>query len=320
MTENPYQVMPPLSEEEFAALKASIRENGVRVAVVKDDEGHTIDGYHREQAWRELKDEGHDVPDYPVEVRSDLETVADKRDLAWKLNMQRRHLSTADKRNLVKAKLIESPQWANSRIAKLLGVDDHTVASARLHLESTSEIPMLNRLEGMDGKLRPRSRERDLVAEFEETQRRAVRRELLNMGGHIDDEDLAQRFSVKPEVVASERYDLATSDRPREIDIGLWAYAGRDDLYRMKKRVTPRTNRQAAEQVIRVVDTAVSDLGRAIQGRQIDAALSPEELVEELVADERRPPLPYLGRNAHEIRNVGQWLIDLADQMEANGW
>jgi ParB-like chromosome segregation protein Spo0J len=80
--ENKYQVMPPLTEEEYAALKAAIAASGVMVAVVKDAEGHTIDGYHRERAWRELKEEGHAVPDYPVEVRSDLETEADKRDLA----------------------------------------------------------------------------------------------------------------------------------------------------------------------------------------------------------------------------------------------
>jgi hypothetical protein len=72
--ENKYQVMPPLTEEEFAALKGDIAVNGIRVAVVKDAEGHTIDGYHRERAWRKLKDAGHEVPDYPIEVRSDLET------------------------------------------------------------------------------------------------------------------------------------------------------------------------------------------------------------------------------------------------------
>jgi ParB-like chromosome segregation protein Spo0J len=150
--ENKYQVMPPLTEEEYAALKAAIAASGVMVAVVKDAEGHTIDGYHRERAWRELKEEGHAVPDYPVEVRSDLETEADKRDLAWKLNMQRRHLSAEDKRNLVQAKLIETPHWANNRIAKHLGVSDHTVSSARLYLELTSQIARLDRLEGADGR------------------------------------------------------------------------------------------------------------------------------------------------------------------------
>ena len=73
---------------------------------------------------------------------------------------------------------------------------------------------MLDRLDGVDAKKRPRSRERDLVEEFEETQRRAVRKELLNMGGHIDDEQLARQLGVTPEAVASERYNLATSDRP----------------------------------------------------------------------------------------------------------
>jgi predicted transcriptional regulator len=316
--ENKYQVMPPLTEEEYAFLKAGIAANGVMVAVVKDAEGHTIDDYHRERAWRELKEEGHDVPDYPVERRTDLETEADKRDLAWELNMQRRQLSAADKRNLVQAKLIESPHWSNNRIAKLLGVSDHTVSSVRLYLESTSRIAKLDRLEGADAKQRPRSRERDLVAEFEQTQRRAVRKELLNIGGYINDEQLARRLGVDPEAVASERYNLATSDRPREIDASSWV-VGRDDLHHMAKQVNPRTRKEAAEQVMRSLNKAMGELRHAIEGRKIDTALSPEELVKELEKDKRKPSLPYMRKNTRQIRRVGEWLVELADHMEASG-
>jgi hypothetical protein len=150
-----YQVMPPLSKEEYEALKEDIRENGVRIPVVKDADGATIDGHHREQAVAELRAEGYDVSDCPQEVRSDLTTDAEKRSLAWRLNMQRRHLSTADKRKIIaviEAKLKETPQWSNNRIAKLLGVSDHTVLAKRLHLERTSQIRKFDFLEGQDGK------------------------------------------------------------------------------------------------------------------------------------------------------------------------
>lgn len=59
--------MPPVTEEEYAALKASIAEHGVLVHVVEDTEGNIIDGYHRRQAWEELRAAGYDLPDYQRE-------------------------------------------------------------------------------------------------------------------------------------------------------------------------------------------------------------------------------------------------------------
>ena len=93
--ENKYQVMPPLSDEEYEGLKGDIAENGVQVPVVLDADDNIIDGYHRVRAWQELNAEGHDLDPYPEQIRSELTTDAEKRDLAWRLNMQRRHLNRA---------------------------------------------------------------------------------------------------------------------------------------------------------------------------------------------------------------------------------
>src|SRR5215213_3963579 len=49
-----YQVMGPLSEEEYAALKASIAMRGVEIPLVVDVEGEVIDGHHRRRAVAEL--------------------------------------------------------------------------------------------------------------------------------------------------------------------------------------------------------------------------------------------------------------------------
>jgi ParB-like chromosome segregation protein Spo0J len=157
---NKYQVMPPLSQEEFQALKESIAENGVLVPVVIDVDGAIIDGHYRVQAYHELFAEGNDVPMYPTETRSDLTTDAEKRELAWRLNMQRRHLSQAQKRDAIDAKLKESPEWADNRIAKLLGVDGKTVRLARVMLEGRKEIAKLKKLVGADGKEYPRELEK----------------------------------------------------------------------------------------------------------------------------------------------------------------
>ena len=156
-----YQVMPPLSEEEYEALKTDIAENGVLVPVVKDTDGNIIDGHHRVRAYEELRADGSAVPMYPTSTRSDLTTDAEKRDLAWKLNMQRRHLDQAQKRDAIAAKLKESPEWADNRIAHLLGVDSKTVRSVRTSLEMRAELPKVELLEGKDGKYYPRNRSGD---------------------------------------------------------------------------------------------------------------------------------------------------------------
>ena len=49
-TKNKYQVMPPLSEEEYQALKEDIAYNGIQVPVVEDTDGNIIDGHHRVRA------------------------------------------------------------------------------------------------------------------------------------------------------------------------------------------------------------------------------------------------------------------------------
>jgi ParB-like chromosome segregation protein Spo0J len=117
MTTDPYQVLPDLPPEQFAALKADIAERGVMVAVDVDENGQILDGHNRIRACRELG-----INDYPVVVRSGLSEV-EKRTFARKANALRRHLSRDQVRDLIGAQLRETPEWANNRIAQALGVD-----------------------------------------------------------------------------------------------------------------------------------------------------------------------------------------------------
>jgi len=90
------QVMPPLSEEEYAALRNDIERNGILVSVVVDQHGRILDGHQRVKIANELG------IDYPREVRE----VADDneaQDLALTLNMVRRHLNREQKRVLIRA-------------------------------------------------------------------------------------------------------------------------------------------------------------------------------------------------------------------------
>ncbi|MGH9294103.1 MAG: ParB N-terminal domain-containing protein, partial [Acidimicrobiales bacterium] len=71
MTAERWQLMPPLSENEYGALKADIAERGIVVPVVIDaGSGAIVDGHHRAKAWSELRAEGIRVPDYARDVRA----------------------------------------------------------------------------------------------------------------------------------------------------------------------------------------------------------------------------------------------------------
>lgn len=102
-SEKRFQVMPDLDAEEFRALKDDIEENGIIVPITVDESGAIIDGYHRHRAAQELGYADEDIPRRP---RTGLDEH-EKRSLAYRLNMQRRHVDTATKKDLIKQRLNE---------------------------------------------------------------------------------------------------------------------------------------------------------------------------------------------------------------------
>jgi N6-adenosine-specific RNA methylase IME4/predicted XRE-type DNA-binding protein len=80
-------LLPGLPQSELEALRASISSQGVRVPVVKDQDGNTIDGHHREAIADELGIE------CPVEVRAYESEVAKRAD-ALAMNLARRNLTS----------------------------------------------------------------------------------------------------------------------------------------------------------------------------------------------------------------------------------
>jgi len=146
--------MPDMGPAEFEALRADIAERGVVVPIDIDEAGEIIDGHHRYRAWLALKK--NEPP--PTIVREGL-SYQDKRAFARKNNILRRHLTREQVRAIVAAQLKDTPQWADNRIAKDIGVDGKTVGDVRTELVSTSEIPKFERLIGADGKERPAKRQ-----------------------------------------------------------------------------------------------------------------------------------------------------------------
>jgi predicted ArsR family transcriptional regulator len=66
-------------------------------------------------------------------------------------------LTQAQRRELIAEQLKDTPEKSNRQIAAGLGVDDKTVGVVREGLESTAEIPQLEKTIGADGKSRPRT-------------------------------------------------------------------------------------------------------------------------------------------------------------------
>jgi N6-adenosine-specific RNA methylase IME4/ParB-like chromosome segregation protein Spo0J len=150
MNEAPYQLLPPLSPDDYAALEADIIARGVLVPVEYDEAGNILDGHHRVQICESLG-----LVDWPRFVRKGL-SEDEKRAHARALNLSRRHLTSAQKREIIEAQLKETPSISSRAIAARFGVHHSTVSSVRARLEGTGEISQLEKTEGRDGKMRPK--------------------------------------------------------------------------------------------------------------------------------------------------------------------
>jgi site-specific DNA-methyltransferase (adenine-specific) len=143
-----FQPLPDLPDEEFEALKADIRANGLQYPVIQDDKGNTLDGHQRERALTELR-----IKNYPVKVIAGL-TEEQKWHYAIAVNVKRRNLTTAQKRTLIEREIKRTPDIAAQWHSEILGVDIKTIQATRKRLEATLEIPVLKKLRGKDGKKR----------------------------------------------------------------------------------------------------------------------------------------------------------------------
>lgn len=145
----PFQVMPPLSDDEYADLRRDIARNGITVPVVYDQRGRLIDGHHRLQIAAELG-----IENVPQVVR-EVVNAQHARSIAYALNLHRRHLSREAKRELLATSIKSDPELSNREHARRVGTSDHTAAVVRDDLEATAQVAQLAERTGADGKARP---------------------------------------------------------------------------------------------------------------------------------------------------------------------
>jgi ParB-like nuclease domain len=145
--DQPYQVLPPLSPEEYTGLKADIAARGVLVPVEYDEDDHILDGVHRVQICQELG-----ITKWPRVVRTGL-SEEEKRTHAWRLNLARRHLSRSQKR--VIAGTLRQEGWAQEHIAQTLSIGQATVSRWIQQFIQMDKLPQPGTIQGKDGKRYP---------------------------------------------------------------------------------------------------------------------------------------------------------------------
>ena len=146
-----YQFLPRLSDDEYTSLEKSIREHGIQVPIVVDENGSVIDGHHRKEIADRLG-----LP-CPRNTARDLDETG-KRTLACSLNLDRRHLNREQKREVIAKSLMADPQLSDRQHAERVGASPTTVGNLRSTLEEMGELSKLDSRLSADGRERPATR------------------------------------------------------------------------------------------------------------------------------------------------------------------
>jgi len=132
MSEPTFQLLPPLPEEQYAALKESIRERGLLEPILVDTDGTIIDGHHRDRAIRELQAEGFAVlGELQHRSISAGESDEEKRAHVYQKNLNRRQLTQPQMAAVIRAEIARDSDRPDRQIARVLGVSPSTVGAYR---------------------------------------------------------------------------------------------------------------------------------------------------------------------------------------------
>jgi ParB-like chromosome segregation protein Spo0J len=145
----PDPILPPLPEEEYRQLRDSIRHHGVQVPLLVTSDGAVIDGHERLRACRELG-----TRQFPMRVLGRM-TGEERREMAIRLNIERRHLSREERRRLLDSLIQADPRRSTREVADLLRIAPRTVGRARAELVAGGSIDPPESTKGRDGKVYP---------------------------------------------------------------------------------------------------------------------------------------------------------------------
>jgi hypothetical protein len=152
-------IFPLMEGEEFDALVADIKANGLNKPITLYLGKIKIAGGSRKRPWLILdgRNRYRACVKAGIEPRFEEFKGDDAAATAYVIsaNIHRRHLTTAQKRDLI-AKLIKAePEKSNNAIAKQARVDDKTVGKVRQGMEARSEIPNVESRNDTKGRKQP---------------------------------------------------------------------------------------------------------------------------------------------------------------------
>lgn len=148
----PYQLMPDMSEEEYQALKKSIKKHGVWHPLEFDEEGNIVDGHHRYRAFSELIEEGYDVPMYDKITRK-YENDQQKFEYALRMNVERRQITPEMRKELAYKLRLPPYSYGIVKIGELLGVSIATVSRDLGSLSDAEKAEIAQHsIKGADGR------------------------------------------------------------------------------------------------------------------------------------------------------------------------
>jgi len=226
-----YQLLPDLTDEEFAALKADIAARGVMVPVELDETGAVLDGHHRVRACAELG-----ITEYPRIIRPGM-SEDEKREHVLALNLDRRHLTREQRRELVGR--LRAQGWSLRRIADRLHVTDGTVRNDLSGAQNCAPAEAPATVTGSDGKQYPAKRPSVVV----HTPKQAARAlELLDGVPRAQGRDAAIQL---PAVETGRRGGLSTCRDVGTRIVSAWA--------RVPRRRAARTSRTGSPQALVLV-------------------------------------------------------------------
>jgi hypothetical protein len=220
MTQERWQLLPPLSDEEYAVLKADIAVQGVLVPVVIDaDSGEVIEGHHRVRAWTELRAEGVRVPDYPKQLRR-FDTEDERAAFVLAANLFRRHLTREQRAEVVAG--LRGRGWSLRRIGEVVGVDDKTVRNDLAEIAEKSAIELPDRVERQGGGTYPARRPPPTI--FVQSTRDAARaaRALRAIGDHASGLIGLTRAEERARMANLDRIRAEAATGPAEHTGGTW--------------------------------------------------------------------------------------------------
>ena len=150
-------LFPLMSESELRELGEDIKKRSGLVSPIVLYDGKLLDGRNRLDAMELVGIHLDWSGDYITKLAGVIYCLPrrdDPYDFVITANLHRRHLTSEQKRELIAKVLKAKPEASNRKIAKQTKADDKTVAKVRRDLESTAEIPQLEKTTGADGKQR----------------------------------------------------------------------------------------------------------------------------------------------------------------------